>query len=47
MLNSLDTQHNGIIAMLNEIGGDLLKGSGFEAEDPEPGFIDGDVEGKE
>lgn len=33
-------------ALLDEIGGEPLAGSGFEAEDPEPGFVQGQRSGR-
>ncbi len=38
MQNSLDSQRDLSATSLDLIGGEPLAGSGFEAEEPEPGF---------
>jgi hypothetical protein len=35
-----DAQRDLVIALLNEVGGDRLDGSGFETDEPELAFVD-------
>jgi hypothetical protein len=39
MQNLLDIQLNTVSASLDAIGGEPLAGSGFETEEPDPGFF--------
>jgi hypothetical protein len=40
--------HNDLVtALLNEVGGERLDGSGFEMDDPELAFADMELEGEE
>ena len=47
MQNSDDFQPDSSGMPLDEIGGDPLAGSGFETEEPEPGFSAADFDGEE
>jgi len=38
MQNLRDIEHDSLSAPLDAIGGEPLAGSGFEAEEPDPGF---------
>jgi hypothetical protein len=38
MQNLRDIEYNSLSASLDAIGGEPLAGSGFEAEEPDPGF---------
>jgi hypothetical protein len=44
MQNSKDFQPDLSGMLLDEIGGDALAGSGFETEEPEPGFSAGELD---
>ena len=46
MQNSQDIQHDSSVAPLDEIGGEPLVGSGFEAEETESGFYTSDEVGE-
>jgi hypothetical protein len=47
MQTSQDVQRNLAAAGIDAFGGEPLAGSGFETEDPEPGFSAADFEGEE
>lgn len=47
MQNSLNLKRDSLIASLDALGGELLAGSGFEVEDPEPGFSSTESGGEE
>ncbi len=47
MQNSQDSQRNLSAVLPDAIGGELLAGSGFEAEEPEPGFSAAELAGEE
>ena len=47
MQSSQDFQRDLSAASLDETGGEPLAGSGFETEEPEPGFSAAEMEGKE
>jgi len=47
MQNSQDSQRDLSAASLDTIGGEPLAGSGFEAEEPEPGFSAAELDGEE
>ena len=47
MQNSQDSQRDLSAASLDTIGGEPLAGSGFETEEPEPGFSAAEMEAKE
>jgi hypothetical protein len=47
MRNSQDLQPNLAAVSLDTIGGEPLPGSSFEAEEPEPGYSDTELDGKE
>ncbi len=36
-----------VVELINAIGGEALAGSGFEAQEPEPGFSAAELEGEE
>ena len=38
MQNFQDVEHSSLLAALDTIGGEPLAGSGFETEEPDPGF---------
>ena len=42
-----DAQRDLVIALLNEVGGDRLDGSGFETDEPELAFVETEFEGEE
>jgi hypothetical protein len=42
-----DLQRDLSAGTINAVGGELLAGSGFEAEEPEPGFTGAKLEGEE
>jgi hypothetical protein len=39
MQDSRDTRRHPVTALLDEVGGEQLSGSGFEADEPELGFV--------
>ena len=47
MQSSQDFQLDLSIASLDQIGGEPLAGSGFETEEPEPGFVAAELRGEE
>jgi hypothetical protein len=47
MQSSQDFQRDLSAASLDAIGGEPLAGSGFETQEPEPGFSATEMEGKE
>ena len=47
MQNSQDFQRESSAASLDAVGGEPLAGSGFETEEPEPGFTAAESEGEE
>ncbi|HEV2174940.1 MAG TPA: hypothetical protein VGR71_15310 [Nitrospira sp.] len=47
MQTSLDFQRDLLAASLDGIGGEPLAGSGFETEEPEPGFSAAELDGEE
>jgi hypothetical protein len=47
MQDSQDFQRDLSAVSLDAIGGELLAGSGFEAEEPEPDFSAAELEGEE
>ena len=47
MQNSYDFQHDLSAVSLDEIGGEPLAGSGFETEEPEPGFSAAELDREE
>jgi hypothetical protein len=47
MQNSADFRHDLPAGLIDSIGGEPLAGSGFEREEPEPGFSTTDLEGEE
>lgn len=47
MQNSHDFQYDLTAVVIDEIGGEPLAGSGFETEEPEPGFSAAELEGEE
>ena len=47
MQNSYGFQGDPTAVVIEEIGGEPLAGSGFEAEEPEPDFSSAELEGKE
>jgi len=47
MQTSQDVQRHLTAAGIDAVGGEPLAGSGFETEDPEPGFSAADVEGED
>jgi len=47
MQTSDDFLHDAPTGLINAIGGEPLAGSGFEAEEPEPGFSVSESEGEE
>ena len=46
MQNSHDFQSNLLAVSIDAIGGEPLAGSGFETEEPEPGFSAAELEGE-
>lgn len=42
-----DAQYGAVTALLDDIGGEPLDDSGFEADEPELGFINSDLAGEE
>ena len=47
MQNPHDFEHDLSAVSIDSIGGEPLAGSGFEAEEPEPGFSAVDLNGEE
>jgi len=47
MQDSRDAQRDLVIALLNEVGGERLDGSGFETDEPELAFVETELEGEE
>ena len=47
MQNSEDLQRDLSAVSLDAVGGEPLAGSGFEAEEPEPGYSAAELEGEE
>ena len=47
MQNSDDFRHDQPAVLIEAIGGEPLAGSGFETEEPEPGFSAAEFEGEE
>ena len=47
MQNSDDLRHDLAAVAIDKIGGEPLAGSGFESEEPEPGFSAAKLEGEE
>ena len=47
MQNSQEFQRELSAASIDAVGGELLAGSGFETEEPEPGFTAAESEGEE
>ena len=47
MQDSWDAQRDRVIALLNEVGGERLDGSGFETDEPELAFVDTQLAGEE
>ena len=47
MQNSDDFRPDAPAVSINAIGGEPLAGSGFEREEPEPGFSAAELEGEE
>ncbi len=47
MQNSSDFRPDLSAELIDAIGGEPLAGSGFESEEPEPGFSAAELEGKE
>lgn len=47
MQNSADFRHDLSARLIDAIGGEPLAGSGFESEEPEPGFSTAELEGEE
>ena len=46
MQNPRDTERDSLVASLDAIGGESLAGSGFEAEEPDPGFSANELGGE-
>jgi hypothetical protein len=46
MQNSGDFRHDLSAELIDAIGGEPVAGSGFEAEEPEPGFSAAELEGE-
>jgi hypothetical protein len=46
MQNLRDIEHDSLSASLDAIGGEPLAGSGFEAEEPDPGFSAAELGGE-
>jgi len=46
MQNLRDIENDSLPASLDAIGGELLAGSGFEAEEPDPGFSANELGGE-
>jgi hypothetical protein len=47
MQNSHDFQRDPSAESIDAVGGELLSGSGFETEEPEPGFVATEFRGEE
>jgi len=47
MQSSYDFRHDLSAELIDAIGGEPLAGSGFETEEPEPGFSAAEFEGEE
>jgi hypothetical protein len=47
MQNSHDFQQDLSAESIDVVGGELLPGSGFETEEPEPGFVAAELRGEE
>ena len=47
MQNSDDFRPDAPAVLINGIGGEPLAGSGFESEEPEPGFSGAELEGED
>ena len=47
MQNLQDIQRDTLSALLDAIGGEPLAGSGFETEEPDPGFSAAELGGEE
>jgi hypothetical protein len=47
MQNSQDFKCDQLVVSLDAIGGEPLVGSGFEAEEPEPGYSAAKLDGEE
>jgi hypothetical protein len=47
MQNSHDFQRDLSAESIDALGGELLAGSGFETEEPEPGFVAAELRGEE
>jgi len=47
MQNSHDYQRDLLAVSIDAVGGELLAGSGFENEEPEPGFVVAELRGEE
>ena len=47
MQNLHDFQRDFSVESIDAVGGELLAGSGFETEEPEPGFVGAEFRGEE
>ena len=47
MQNLHDFQRDVLAESIDAVGGELLAGSGFETEVPEPGFVSAELRGEE
>ena len=47
MQNSDDFRHDQPAVLIASLGGEPLAGSGFEGDEPEPGFSTAELEGEE